>query len=122
MRVAATTVNWTVVTSFVSRVASEPAVKRSVCAKERRCTREKSALRRSLPTPVAARVETKVQSSPPSEPTSASSSIVQPASRMTSSRPALTPSSTMRFMNAGCARSIAASIPIATGASAIQCR
>ena len=53
---------------------------------------------------------------------SARRSIVQPASRMTSSRPGVTPSSTMRFISAGCARSIAASIPIATGARAIQGR
>ena len=58
MRVMTTTVNCTVPTSLVRRVVSEPAVKRSVCAKERRCVRAKSALRRSLPTPVAARVET----------------------------------------------------------------
>ena len=58
MRVMTTTKNWTVVTSLVRRVVSDPAVKRSVCAKDRRCVREKSAFRRSFPTPVAARVET----------------------------------------------------------------
>ena len=44
----------------------------------------------------------------------------QPVARMTASCPAATPSSTIFFMSAGCAKSIAASTPIASGASAIQ--
>ncbi len=105
IRSAIETRSCTAVMSLVSRVTSEPVVKRSVCSWERCITRLKTSRRRSLPKFCAATVPKAAPPTPHRPPSTVKASITNPTDNIRGISPARTPLSTISDISLGCCRS-----------------